>query len=419
MTSIRENQPRYAANHDSPVPDLPGRVPAVLLGDLSMLRCFVGTGIPFVLASDSEDDLTLRSRHATQTALVAPASDTDRALSDLTHLGASIPRRPVLYYGNDAQLLLVSRHRERLGIYYRFRLPPEDLLEDLTDKHRFARLAIQKGIPVPASVGAGEVSGVDELLRRITLPCVVKPNVHIGWFEHVGLHHDGPAKALRADTADELERLVKRVSKHTDDFVVQEYIPGGAEQIVSFHAYMNERAEPLGWFVGQKIRTFPQEVGLSTYVETIHDQEVAELGHDVVRRLRLPGPVKIDMKRDPRSGKLSVLELNTRFNLWNYVGAAAGVNLPLIAHADLTGEPIPKYEGYRAGVRWLSFGNDLRAFLRGYRPSGALSAPQYLSSLRGQKVYEIFDATDPLPYAACVSRYCKALTKRLVQRVAP
>ena len=52
----------------------------------------------------------------------------------------------------------------------------------------------------------------------------------------------------------------------------------------------------------------------------------------MLERLAFVGVVKLDYKRDPRTGRFYLLEVNPRFNLWNHLGAAAGVNLPLLAY---------------------------------------------------------------------------------------
>ena len=49
------------------------------------------------------------------------------------------------------------------------------------------------------------------------------------------------------------------------------------------------------------------------------------------------------------AGRLHLLEVNPRFNLWHHPAAVAGVNLPALVHADLTGAPRPS--GRRATRR--------------------------------------------------------------------
>src|SRR6185369_15521749 len=95
----------------------------------------------------------------------------------------------------------------------------------------------------------------------------------------------------------------------------------------------------LGHYVGRKIRTYPSRAGVSTYLELCDEPSLERAGFAVLERLGLTGVVKLDWKRDPRTGRFHLLEVNPRFNLWNHLGAAAGVNLPFLAYQDLLGLP--------------------------------------------------------------------------------
>src|SRR6185436_5231246 len=99
----------------------------------------------------------LFSRHAGQRRMMAdPTADPGQALADLLDLGRLLPGRPALYYGDDALLLLVSRHRAALAERFRFRLPDAALVETLVDKIRFAALARQLALPAPRTVTSAE-----------------------------------------------------------------------------------------------------------------------------------------------------------------------------------------------------------------------------------------------------------------------
>ena len=187
--------------------------------------------------------------------------------------------------------------------------------------------------------------------------------------------------------------------------MIQPYISGGDDHIYSFHAYLNQHSEPLAYFAGRKIRNYPRDCGLSTFLELVKEPEVISLGLQILRKLIFVGPVKLDFKKDAGSGRFYLLEINARFTLWNHLGVACGINIPLAAYADLTGQPTSLQTEYRTGVRWLSFGNDFRSFLRDYHREGDLSWAQYLMSLSGPKVYPIFDWRDPLPMAVTIWRH--------------
>src|SRR5439155_1128342 len=84
--------------------------------------------------------------------------------------------------------------------------------------------------------------------------------------------------------------------------------------------------EVMGEFTGRKIRTAPRRYGFSTYVEITDEDEVRRLGHSILERIGFSGVAKVDFKREPRTKRLYLLEINPRFNLWHHAGAAAGVS---------------------------------------------------------------------------------------------
>jgi len=388
-------------------PAPPEGAPAVLLGDLNMLRCFVGGSVHAIVASADPDAPCFFSRHCEQRRIVADVREDPEAwLADLLALGRLHEGRPALYYGDDATLLAVSRHREALGARFRFLLPSAEHVEALVDKLRFATLAAALALPVPRTVTSADARTAREIARRVPPPCILKPGSHLG-FRHsravleLGV---GPVKALSARTEDELARMIERIATFSPDFVVQEYIPGGEEWVYSFHAYRDARGRTLGSFVGRKIRTYPRSAGTSTYLEIVTEPELSRIGFEVLDRLRLVGVVKLDFKRDPRTGRFHLLEVNPRFSLWNHLGAAAGVNLPLLAYRDLTGAHVEPAGPARAGLRWLSLADDARTFVRSFAPAGDLSLGRWLLSLRGPKVYDVFAWDDLSPFLVNLAR---------------
>lgn len=399
---------QIAAMHRDPIH-------AVVLGDVSLLRCLSAHKIPVSVVASDPREPALRSRHAERTFVIAPPAEHHRAVADLVSVAGSFAAPPVLFYGSDATLLLVSRARERLGAHFRFSLPSHELVETLVDKARFAELAKERGIPVPECVHSEDLRYGTDILARLRLPCAFKPNVHIGWLSRRAAVDHMPRKALRADTKEQALALYDELAP-LGSFVVQRWIEGGEDSVVSFHCYADEHSRVLGWFVGRKIRTYPKEAGVSTYLELVHEPEVAAMGFDIVSRLGIVGPLKIDFKRDSKSGVLYVLELNTRFTLWCHLGTASGVNLPAIAHAHLSGLAVPDQEGYATDVRWLSFGDDVRTFLRSYRPSGELGLLGWLRSYRSKKVYDVFEWTDPAPVVASAFDYALHAASRLFGR---
>jgi len=328
---------------------------ACVLGDADLLRALGIAGIPCVVAA-APGEPARYSRFARVVLDWADAWDRPEALLEsLERFGAAQSTRPVLFYEEDRELLLVSRSRERLRRHFRFVVPAAELVEDLVDKGRFQALAQRLDLPVPAARVLDPRA--DSVPLDLPLPLVLKPLVRRGdqWDPIAG-----GAKALRVDSPLALASLWPRLAAARITVVLQELIPGPETCIESYHVYVDEHGETVGEFTGRKLRTWPLSHGDSTALVITDAPDVTALGREVVRRLGLVGVAKFDFKRAP-DGRLYLLEVNPRFTLWHHLGARAGVNIPAQVYADLAGLPRAAMRQARAGARWCKPWDDVRA----------------------------------------------------------
>jgi len=175
------------------------------------------------------------------------------------------------------------------------------------------------------------------------------------------------------------------------ELLLQEYVPGPETQIESYHVYADESGAIVGEFTGRKLRTYPATYGFSTAVVITDSPQVRELGRELTQRLAFRGVAKFDFKRAP-DGRLHLLEVNPRFNLWHHPGAVAGVNLPAMVYADLMGIPRPPASAALPGVRWCHMAHDPRAA----REAG-MSPLRWIVSALGSDAKSGFSWDDPLP----------------------
>lgn len=284
-------------------------------------------------------------------------SDTgdEHRIAALMRFGTAQPEKPVLFYQQDAELLLVSRHRKWLAQAFRFVIPEPTLVEDLVDKARFQALAEDLHLPVPSTrLIHPESAQPDEI--DLHFPVIIKPLRRTHSWDFVG----GSYKALLIEKPDRLHELWPHLMESNTDLLVQEAIQGPENRIESYHVYVDGGGTVAAEFTGRKIRTLPSTCGHSTALETTDAADVAGLGQEIVQKLDLRGVAKLDFKRDP-AGDLHLLEINPRFNLWHHLGAVAGVNIPALVYADLAGLPRPPVSKARAGLRWCKPLADLSA----------------------------------------------------------
>ena len=349
---------------------------AVVLGRIDLVRALARAGIASVVAGDPADPIR-HSRH------VREVIEPDALLDYARGAGEPLP----LFYDSDAALERIALERERLAAAYRFVLPDPELLADLLDKRRFQALAERAGLPVPR---ARTVSAADAE-PGLAFPLILKASPYRDrrWDKVTG-----GEKVLRVDDAGALAELLGRLDGSGLGLIAQELVPGGEERIESHHVYVDEGGEVAAEFTGRKIRTLPREFGITTSLETTDAPDVAATGREVLERIGFRGVAKLDFKRAP-DGALHLLEVNPRFTLWAHAGAVAGVNIPAVVHADLTGRPRPPAAGARPGVRWIWPSADAAAA----RASG-IPLRRWLPWALRAETNSAFALADPAPYLA-------------------
>ena len=321
---------------------------ACVIGDIDLVRPLGLAGIRSAVVAKPGDPI--RYSRFTEHVIdwLDPWKEADALVDRLLQFAETQPEPPVLFYEEDRDLLLVSRHRERLAQGFRFVVPDATLVEDLVDKARFQALAEREGLPVPATQRLRPGSGSKLADVDLRFPIVVKPVTRRtdAWVPIAKSN-----KALRVEDRAALAALWEKLAAADLEVLAQELIPGPETRIESYHVYAAEDGRILGEFTGRKVRTYPAEFGYSTALTVTDEQDVTKLGRSLVERLGFRGVAKFDFKR-AEDDQLYLLEVNARFNLWHHLGAVAGVNLPAVVFQELTGrQPQPALQAH-AGMKW-------------------------------------------------------------------
>lgn len=325
---------------------------AVVMGGMDLIRPLGLSGIRCVSVSRPGSPALYSRFNVARIPWPQFAPDDDALVDALLRFAATQDAPPVLFYEEDAQLLLVSRARERLARAFRFVVADATLVEDLVDKARFQDLSAWLGLPVPPT---WRIRPASERAPDLRFPLIVKPLRREAAWRAIA----GEFKALPIADARALNDLWPRLAETGVEFLAQQEIAGPESAIESYHVYVDRIGAIAGEFAGRKIRTWPATCGHSTALEISDAADVIALGRMLARKLNLRGIAKFDFKRAP-DGTLYLLEVNPRFNLWHHLGAAAGVNLPALVYADLTAQPRPPVAPARAGTRWCAL-KDMRA----------------------------------------------------------
>jgi D-aspartate ligase len=385
------------------------RPPVLLAAGPDLLRPLGKAGIPVIVASSYEDDPTFASRYCGGRCILPPRNQPDALIDALLDAGdrllTLLGRRVPLMYGDDYFLELIYRHRDRLQEKFLLLLSDPNVALGLLTKDRFEVLARDRDLPLPRCLPW-------DMLSEIEGPVVAKPCSKFSW------HHSPLQLQLFADGGKALifenGRAVAahpRIAYFRDQLIFQEYVRGDDRQLWSFHGFSDEHGSVLASFVGRKLRTSPPLTGESSFIEMIHDDELAMFGRRIAEQVPLKGAYKVDVKTDAESGQHFVLEVNARFNLWHCLGAANGLNLMEVAYDYVVAGKRPPPLPYRTDTRWLYLRLDYRAY-RELAAHRQLSLAGWLSSiLFTRTVYNVFAWSDPAPLVMTFARKARKLLR--------
>lgn len=280
--------------------------------------------------------------------------------------------RPVLVPAADDAIEWLLAHRVALGRCCTFSAGYVDARAGvLLDKLRFAAGCSELGIDVPLTVLPESRADVDAFVRQAGLPCIVKPRSGHKWRQRLR-----GQKLLVPQTEAEMHRMLDEIVGDPSAVVLQELIPGDEAEITVGAVWVGEQGDLRSMLTARKMRQFPRDFGSGSWVRTEPLPEIARLSAEVVAALDVRGLCGTEFKRDRRTGRHRLIEINPRPTLWYDLCRAAGVEL-VRGHVeelrDGTRWPIAPQ---RDGVSWRYWTRDVIAM--GQASGGLRGLPGWL-----------------------------------------
>lgn len=370
------------------------------LAALGVCRSLGRKGVPCVVLSRDRTTPGQYSRYGRRLACPS-ASDEDAFVEFLVRFGRAQRERPVLFLTDDAALVAVHRHRDRLETWYQFPLAPWSVVSRLIFKDELYR-ELEGVVPVPRTAILGDGSALAEAARAVGFPAVVKPFLRCrsgsDGADQISFEKLFGAKAVRVRTAGELASVYRRATEHGFELLVQEEIEGPVSSLVSVGLYATRTDVPAA-FTSRKLGQVPAEFGDGLIVEAVREPGLIPLATKAVRHFGYYGMADIEFKWDARAGTYRLLDINPRPWLWINLPTACGVNLPYAAYLDALGQPIDRAAFVQRDfrTRWVSvrglLNHLVRCLLQG-RVQDMLTALR--THAGGPRVGPLFSADDVL-----------------------
>jgi D-aspartate ligase len=307
---------------------------------LAAVRSLGRAGIRVLALDHRPSALGFRSRYAEP--LVTPDPQDEQAFVDF--LAALDVEGAPVFATHDEPLNAIARAADRLGGKFLYPFPRWEVLARIQTKRGQLEAAEATGIPVPRTAYPASAAEARAAADELGFPVLVKPSSTEGFKRRF------KRQAFRCETAAEVEEAYAQAEPYEP--MVQEVIPGGDDELYTLGSYLREDGEALGLFSGRKLRQTPPGVGTCRVGEALWVDEVVDQGMKLLRALSFHGLSQVELKRDPRDGAFKLMEVNPRLFQWHGLAAACGVDLPLIAYRDLTGERVEPVSANGSHKRW-------------------------------------------------------------------
>lgn len=380
------------------VKPLSNAAPALVIGvDVSALNVVRGLGRKgievYVLGSNSRDYAAV-SRFA-RFMFCSDLTNEFEFIASLRVASRKIGRKSVLICTSDLHVLYVSRNREVLSDDFIFVMPEHKVIEDLMDKKNLNDFACLHGFPVPMTYFSSNRKDLCEIAAKIPYPCVVKPLYRtVYWSQHV----PPDKKVMKATSEKDLLNKLEEIGALDEQLILQEWIPGGDEEIYFCLAYIDRDGKPLALLPGRKLRQYPFLTGVTSMAESIVNSELAQLSFDILSTGGCVGLCSVEFKLDAAMGTFKMTEPTVgRVDLQEGVSISAGMNIPYIAYLDAVGmSPLPQTD-YSPSVKWLNEPFEFNSYLAWNKSDG--SSGSFFKHYGGKRTYALLAKDDPMPFA--------------------
>jgi len=371
---------------------------AVILGSnyyigLSIIRCLGKEGVHTVAMDYSkENTYGAESRYLKEQIIVPHYKKNEKELLKfMVDYAKKEKEKPVLFPSGDPYVEFIDRNFDALKEGYLFPMDVKGKWTDIMMKDTLEKLATKYGMPIPESVELNDPMIFEKVDKNIGYPCILKPT------ESTMFVAKFRVKNFILNNKEELEKYRKTIQENGLDGVIQRIIPGFDDHMYTYDAYLDVNSEVTHWMTCQKHRQFPINFGASVYTEQRLVPELHEMSRKFYKEIGYKGFGEIEYKKDEKTGKYYLIEINTRTTNLNSLLEKAGVNFPLLAYKEMTGEKIKKEnKTYDSRIYFRYLYEDLLA-IREYVRAGQLTKMEIFKSLFKSKAPAILSFKDPKP----------------------
>lgn len=307
-------------------------------------------------------------------------------------LARKIGSRPILIPTDDHSCLFVDDNAEALLKEYLFPKQPAGLTRSLSNKKLLYSLCKKESVLTAETVFPRSRDDVREFIKNCEFPVMLKGIDTVALQKRVG---------VRMVIANDGETLLKRYdemeTRDAPNLMLQEYIPGGAENVWMFDGYFDSESNCRFGITARKLRQYPAYTGMTSLGVCEKNEALSTQIKDFMKAVGYRGILDIGYKYNPRNGKYYLLDPNPRLGCsFRLFVDSNGMDVVRALYRDLTGQPVI-IGTLREGRKWLVEPFDVVSSIRYWR-EGDLKLANWLRSFQGVEEAQWFARDDMRPF---------------------
>jgi D-aspartate ligase len=324
-----------------------------------------------------------------------PARDSAEWLSTLKDLATD--GGGVVLSGSDVATEWLTNHRRELPDSLRTFESTDRTHLTVMDKSSLYREAMAAGVNVPRLHHVRDRAELNGILAELSYPSVVKASLG-----HLAKSLVGFGTVFVSSRQEMIERAAALLDQGLD-FLVTEVV-AGPERLLegAVLVRLDDGTYPLE-YSRRKIRQWPLDNGVGCLAVSERLPETLEVGRRLLDRVGYHGIAAIETKRDGRTGKLYLIEINVRIPALFGLADACGVDGSWRLYATLAGLPLGAQPPPSEGRKVMIPQREARAALRRIR-QGDRSGSDVIRSWFGTRDFGLLSLRDPMPTVSFVGQ---------------
>jgi D-aspartate ligase len=283
------------------------------------------------IAMDSHRSIGTYSKYAKFIKCPNPQNNEKKFINFLYNYCKKEKEKPILFPTNDHWAMAISKYKKKLEQVSIPCVCDYKTIDIILNKKKFNNFIDFKQNIIPKTYNYNEINKINHY------PIIAKPNIRRYSSNKINNNYNtlDNLRLKILNNKDELLQYCKINKKVLPNIIFQEFVYGNSNDMYTIGIYAKSGVIKI-MFTGHKIRGFPALYGDCIVGESyILPNIIINIATKIIKKLKYTGIAEIEFKKDSKSKKYKLIEINPRS--WSWIGITSKMekSIPYYAYLDL------------------------------------------------------------------------------------